>query len=88
MESEIGSHNPAFGVLILLPLGVVFQKMSDLDRIASELSAGYFYPPGTEADGIKPVLLLHGHYQIFFVIKDKLGIRKNFSKLRFIAFDQ
>ncbi len=73
-ESEIGSHNPAFFMLVLLPLGVVFRKVSDLDGIASELSAGYFYPPGTDADIIKPVFLFVGDYQILFILKDKLGI--------------
>ena len=54
--------------------------MHDLDWIASELSAGFFYPPGTDADMIKPVFLSHGDHQIFFVLKDKPGINKNFSE--------
>jgi len=66
--------------LVLLPLEVICQEVRDLEGIANEHSAGFFYPPRTEADIIKSLLLLDRSDPILFILKNKFCILKNFPK--------
>lgn len=79
---KIGSSNPAFGVLVVLPLGVIFHQMSDLDGIAGELSAGsslqfLLYGEGFILDTM--ILALFGPFNFGLVLQAGPGLNFGYS---------